>query len=56
MFVKEETVNDYKNQGVALLRNVISRDWLKKLERGIEKNFETISNFYLNLPVNIHPH
>ena len=39
MFVKDETVNDYKNHGVALLRNVISSDWLEKLARGIEKNF-----------------
>ena len=39
MFVNEETVNDYKKQGVALFRNVISSDWLEKLAKGIEKNF-----------------
>ena len=39
MFVNEEIVNDYKKQGVALLRNVISSDWLEKLAKGIEKNF-----------------
>ena len=38
MFVNEETVNNYKKQGVALLRNVISGDWLERLAKGIEKN------------------
>ncbi len=45
MFVKEEIVNDYKNQGVALLRNVVSSDWLKKLAKGIEKNFQNPSQY-----------
>ena len=39
MFVNEETVNDYKKQGVALLRNVISSDWLEKLAKVLKKIF-----------------
>ena len=45
MFVKEETVNDYKNYGVTLLRNVISSDWLEKLAKGIKKNFQNPSQY-----------
>ena len=45
MFVKVETINDYNNHGVALLRNVISSDWLKKLAKGIEKNFQNPSQY-----------
>ena len=33
MLVKEETVNDYKKQGVALLRNDILSDWLEKIAK-----------------------
>ena len=44
MFVKEETINDYKNHGVALLRNVIANDWLEKLAKGIKKTFKTQAN------------
>ena len=45
MLVNEETVNDYKKQGVALLRNVISSDWLERLAKGIEKNFLNPSKY-----------
>ena len=45
MIVHEETINDYKKYGVALLRNVISTDWLKKLAKGIEKNFKNPSQY-----------
>ena len=45
MFVNEETVNDYKKQGVTLLSNVISSDWLEKLAKGIEKNFQNPSQY-----------
>ena len=31
MIVNQEIVNNYKNQGVALLRNVVSENWLEKL-------------------------
>ena len=44
MVVNKEIINDYKDHGVALLRNFISSDWLKKLAKGIEKN---IPKFYL---------
>ena len=45
MLVNEETINNYKKYGVALLRNVISTDWLKKLAKGIEKNFQNPSQY-----------
>ena len=45
MLVKEEIVNDFKNHGVVLLRNIISSDWLKKLAKGIEKNFQNPSQY-----------
>ena len=45
MVVNKETINDYKNHGVALLRNFISSDWLKKLAKGIEKNFQNPSQY-----------
>ena len=45
MFVKEETVNDFKNHGVVLLRNIIASNWLEKLAKGIEKNFQNPSQY-----------
>ncbi len=45
MFVNKEIINDYKKQGVALLRNAVSSNWLKKLEKGIEKNFQNPSQY-----------
>ena len=45
MVVNKETINDYKDHGVALLRNFISSDWLKKLAKGIEKNFQNPSQY-----------
>ena len=40
MLVNKDIINNYKNQGVALLRNVVSKNWLEKLAKGIEKNFQ----------------
>ena len=45
MVVSKETINDYKNQGVALLKNIISNHWLEKLAKGIEKNFKNPSQY-----------
>ena len=45
MFVKEETVNDFKNHGVALLRNIISSSLVEKLAKGFEKNFQNPSKY-----------
>ena len=45
MLVNKEIINDYKKQGVALLRNAVSSNWLKKLEKGIEKNFQNPSQY-----------
>ena len=40
MVVNKDTINNYKDHGVALLKNVIPNDWLEKLAKGIEKNFK----------------
>ena len=45
MVVNKDTINDYKDHGVALLKNVISKDWLEKLAKGIEKNFKNPSQY-----------
>ena len=45
MLVNKDVINNYKNQGVALLRNVISKNWLGKLAKGIEKNFQKPSQY-----------
>ena len=45
MLVNKEIINDYKKQGVALLRNAVSSNWLKKLEKGIEKNLPNPSQY-----------
>ena len=45
MVVNEKIANEYKNYGVALLRNVISDNWLEKLAKGIEKNFQNPSEY-----------
>ena len=49
MIVNKEIINDYKNHGVALLRNVISSDWLKKLAKGIEKKFSKTKSIQMCL-------
>ena len=45
MLVNKDIINDYKNHGVALLRNVVSENWLEKLAKGIEKNFQNPSQY-----------
>ena len=43
MILNKEKIDDYLNNGVTILRNVISEEWLKKIEIGIEKNFKNPS-------------
>ena len=45
MVVNKEIINDYKDHGVALIRNIISNQWLEKLAKGIEKNFQNPSQY-----------
>ena len=45
MVVNQEIINDYKNHGVALLHNAVSTNWLEKLAKGIEKNFQNPSQY-----------
>ena len=53
------SIDQYNKNGVAVIRNVISSYWLKKLSIGIEKNFknhvETLVVFLvaLQIPVRI---
>ena len=45
MVINKKIVSDYKNYGVALLRNVIPGNWLEKLAKGIVKNFQDPSQY-----------
>ena len=41
----KDTVNLYQDQGVILLKKIISPNWIKKLKTGIKKNFENPSQY-----------
>ena len=43
--MEKEIIDNYQNHGVALVKNVISNDWLKKLAAGVKKNFENPSQY-----------
>ena len=45
MLIDQETVNLYQKQGVALVKKIISLNWIKKLKKGIKKNFENPSQY-----------
>ena len=45
MIINKEVINSYNINGVIVLRNVISENWLKKLQRGIKKNFDNPSKY-----------
>ena len=45
MILKKIIINEYKNNGVVILKNIIDPFWLKTLSKGINKNFENPSKF-----------
>ncbi len=45
MTLDKKKINFYQEKGVVLLKNIISQDWLKKLEKGIKKNFKNPSKY-----------
>ena len=45
MLIDNNIVNLYQNQGVTLIKKIISSNWIKKLKTGIKKNFENPSQY-----------
>ena len=45
MLIEQDTVNLYQDQGVVLVKKIISSNWIKKLKAGIKKNFENPSQY-----------
>ena len=45
MKLSQKKINIYKDEGVVVLHNVISKYWLEKLEIGIKKNFTNPSKY-----------
>ena len=45
MILDKSLINEYQDNGVVLLRNVISSNWLEQLAVGIEKNFKNPSKY-----------
>ena len=43
MILEQTLIQEYQDNGVVLLRNVISSDWLEQLAIGIEKNFKDLT-------------
>ena len=45
MLIDKDTIHLYQVQGVALIKKIISSNWIKKLKTGIKKNFENPSQY-----------
>ena len=45
MLLIESAIDDYQNYGVTVLRNIISIEWIKKLQIGVIKNFQNPSKY-----------
>ena len=45
MILDKKLIIDYNNNGVVVLRNIVTKYWLKKLAIGIEKNFKSPSKY-----------
>jgi len=45
MLIDQDTVNLYQDQGVILVKKIISSNWIKKLKAGIKKNFKNPSQY-----------
>ena len=42
MLLDKKIIDFYQNQGVVLLKNIISKSWIEILKKGIKKNFEKL--------------
>ena len=45
MSIEQTIIDDYKKFGAVLIKNVISKNWIEKLSKGIEKNFKNPSKY-----------
>ena len=45
MLLDKKIIDFYQKQGVVLLKNVISKNWIKILQKGIKKNFDNPSKY-----------
>ena len=45
MILNKNLVMDYNNNGVVVLRNIVTNQWLEQLSIGIKKNFENPSQY-----------
>ena len=43
--IKKSIIKDYKNNGVVVLRNFISKKWINILKHGVKKNFQNPSKY-----------
>ena len=43
--IKQSIIKDYNENGVVVLRNIISKKWINTLKRGVKKNFENPSKY-----------
>ena len=40
MILKKTIIDEYQNNGVVILKNIIESFWLQTLSKGINKNFK----------------
>ncbi len=52
MMIDKKIINDFENDGVVLLKNIINLSWIEKLKIGIEKNFKNPSKYKCVYEVN----
>jgi len=43
--IKKSIINDYNNNGVVVLRNIINKKWINILKKGLKKNFQNPSKY-----------
>ena len=43
--IKQNIIQEYNKNGVAVLRNVIPKKWITILKRGLKKNFQNPSKY-----------
>ena len=45
MLLTNKIINEYQNFGVTVLRNIIRDNWIKKIQIGVQKNFDNPSKY-----------
>ena len=45
MIISKKIIDEYQNNGVVMLKNIIEPFWLKILSKGINKNFKNPSKY-----------